>query len=182
VYISALAARLLQPSLIETIMRAIAFAGILFCFLNTTKGQTNDNIRPFEVSISNADYSMAYSLLTILTHKEIRVIFQGGLQGEKDSLVFSKLLQPSDTVRQISAINLRKLKAYYSNQCINDGSQVTITLKKGGETKTVHVSNYYQEDIGKIIYLMNTLVPEKYKVWYDKEQLIAKYKKCNEKK
>ena len=89
-----------------------------------------------------------------------------------------KSLQPSDTLQQISEINISQLKDYYANPCIEDGSQVTVVIKKGNEKKSVHVSNYYQEDIGKIIYLVNSLVPSKYKIWYDKDRLIADYKRC----
>jgi len=71
------------------------------------------------------------------------------------------------------------LKEDYANLCIDDGSQITVTLKKDGKKKSVRLSNYYHDDIGKIIYLVNSLVPEKYKVWYDKQRLIDDYARCN---
>lgn len=164
--------------------RSIVLLTFFSCADQTTKGQVNSrpknyDINSFEAIIVNSDYSMAYSIQTILTHKQLKIIFKSGLVGEKDSVLFSNSLQPSDTLQQISEINLSTLKGYYSNNCIEDGSQVTVTLKKGNDIKSVHLSNYYQEDIGKIIYLVNSLVPDKYKVWYDKEKLIADYKKCN---
>ena len=162
----------------------IVLHGLLSCLAINSYGQTCinnrfDDIMPFEAIIANADYSMAYSIKTILTNKEVKIIFDGKVEGDKDSVIFSKSLPPSDTLRQISAISLIHLKSYYSNDCILDGSQVTVTLKRGKETKTVHLSNYYQEDVGKILYLVNSLIPDKYKVWYDKEKLIADYKLCN---
>ena len=157
---------------------------LLSCTDSKTNGQSNSKfesstIKPFEATILNSDYSMAYSLLTILTNNQLKIIFKSDLVGEKDSVLFSKSLQPSDTLRQISNINLDSLKEYYSNDCISDGSQVTVTLKKNGKEKSVHLSNFYQDDVGKIIYLINSLVAEKYKVWYDREKLIADYKRCN---
>jgi len=122
---------------------------------------------------------MAYSVLTVLTEKQLKIIFKSDIVGEKDTLLFFQSLKPSDTLQQIREIHLSKLKEYYSNQCIEDGSQLTVTLKKDGKIKAVHLSNYYHDDIGKIIYLVNSLVPAKYKVWYDKEKLIADYKRCN---
>jgi len=157
---------------------------LLSCAGQPTKGEVKNSsktyeINPFEAIIVNSDYSMAYSIQTILTHKHLSIVFKSGLEGEKDTLLFSKPIQPSDTIQQIGEINLSNLKEYYSNNCIEDGSQITVTLKKGSSAKSVHLSNYYQEDIGKIIYLVNSLVPDKYKVWYDKEELIADYKRCS---
>jgi hypothetical protein len=156
----------------------------LSCTHNVTKGESNNklgshSIEPFEATILNSDYSMAYSVLTILTKNELKIVFKGGLVGEKDSVLFSNSLQPSDTLQQISNINLDSLKEYYSNDCISDGSQVTVTFKKNGKEKSIHLSNFYQDDVGKIIYLINSLVADKYKIWYDKEKLIADYKRCN---
>jgi hypothetical protein len=133
----------------------------------------------FEVSFLNFHGAEAYSLHTVLTDKELKVILKSDLDGVKDTLLFSKQIQYSDTIRLISEINLNKLKKSYSNPCISDGSQITVVLKKGRKTKSVHLSNFYHEDIGKMVYLINSLVPEKYKIWYDKEFLLGEYKRCN---
>ena len=135
-------------------------------------------LEPFEATILNSDYSMAYSVLTILTNNKLTIVFKSDLVGEKDSVIFSKSLQPSDTLQQISNINFNSLKEYYSNECVSDGSQVTVTLTKNEIKKIIHLSNFYQEDVGKIIYLINSFVADNYKIWYDKEKLIADYKRC----
>ena len=157
---------------------------LLSCGNGTSKKQVSISpgkydIIPFEASILNSDYAMAYSVLTVLTEKQLKIIFKSDLVGEKDSVLFIRALQPSDTLKQISEIRLNGLKEYYTNQCIDDGSQIRVTFKKGGNKKTVHLSNYYHDDIGKMIYLVNSLIPEKYKVWYDKQKLIDDYIKCN---
>lgn len=167
--------------LITVILTLLLFIG------NATNGQTDGNnkkynIKKFGAIIVNSDYSMAYSIIMALSDKQLKIIYKSGLEGGKDTLLFSKNLLPSDTLQQISEINLSKLKKYYSNNCIEDGLQITVILKKDNQIKSVHLSNYYQEDIGKIIYLVNSLVPDKYKVWYNKEKLIADYKRCNENK
>jgi hypothetical protein len=117
-------------------------------------------------------------VLTILSSKELKIIFKSDLEGEKDSVLFSRTLQPSDTLEKISNINLDSLKEYYTNDCIQDGSQLTITFKINGNDKIVHLSNYYQEDIGKIVNLTNSLVADKYKIWYDKKELTDSYLNC----
>ena len=133
----------------------------------------------FEVTLVNSDYSLAYSVYIVLTQKKLDIVFKSGLVGGKDSLLFSTPVQPSDTLQELSNLDISQLKPYYSNDCISDGTQITIDVKKNSVTKTVHLSNYYQEDIGKMIYLMNSLVPDKYRVLYDKKQLKAYDKLCN---
>ena len=157
---------------------------LLIFISNYLVGQTNSDTKnngiiPFQVVIINSDYAMAYSVQIFLTDKQIKIGYKSGLEGGKDTLLFFKAIQPSDTLKQISEIDLSKLKLRYFNDCIEDGSQITVILKRGNVIKSVHLSNYYQNDIGKIIYLVNSLVPEKYKVWYNKEKLIAEYKKCH---
>jgi hypothetical protein len=165
------------------ILYSIISVILLLSFVdNKIKAQTSDNRQPdlkdFKVSIVNSDYSMAYSVLIILTNKKLEIKYRGGLVGDKDSLLFSKDMLASDTLRQISEISLTKLKTFYANACISDGSQIVVRLAKYRQNKSIQLSNYYQEDIGKIIYLINSLVPTKYKVWYNKEKLLADYKKC----
>ena len=81
------------------------------CTDNPTKGQSNSkpegyNIKPFEATILNSDYSMAYSVLTILTSNDMKIVFKSDLVGEKDSVLFSKSLRASDTLQQISTLIL----------------------------------------------------------------------------
>lgn len=136
----------------------------------------------FSVVIVDGFYAEAYSIVTELTDKNLKIIFRSDLEDEKDKTVFYKDLPLSDTLQQISKIDLHELKDYYTNPCVHDGSQVTIIFKKDNTKKVVHVSNFYQEEVGKVIYLINSLVPKKYKIWYDKEELIADYKRCTEEK
>jgi hypothetical protein len=136
------------------------------------------NISPFELEVIDANFSEAYSHTIIITSKELRVVFKSGEVGEHDSLLFLKSLSPSDTLQQISNINLNGLKKIYENICVADGSQIVIISKKNEKTKSVQLSNYYREDIAKIIYLVNDLLPEQYKVFYDKKELLADSNIC----
>jgi hypothetical protein len=156
---------------------------LVLSFFHKVKGQVHSTItknimQPFEVRITNMNYSMAFSTIAILNQKELKIQFKGGLKGENDTLLFSKFMTFSDTLKAISEIDIDKLEIYYSNECIDDGSQLGVSITKGDSTKYVYLSNYYQEDIGKIIYLINSLVPRQYKIWYDKEKLIADFKEC----
>ena len=145
------------------------------CISGDTK---NLNLKPFELTVHDEDYSMAYALQYVLTDKDLKIIFKGELEGEKDSTLFKTTLQPSEILSKLSIINIDSLHEHYSNPCIKDGSQVTVKLNKDNKTKTVHLSNYYQADIGLAIELINSLTPKKYKIWYDKIILIKDQENC----
>ncbi|MCW3110354.1 MAG: hypothetical protein JWQ09_4860 [Segetibacter sp.] len=154
---------------------------------NKKSGDTNSsvdtknvdlNLKPFELIVYDADYSMAYTLQYILTDKDLKIIFKGELQGEKDSTLFKTTLQPNEALNKLSNINIDSLKESYSNPCIMDGSQVTVKLNKDHKSKTVHLSNYYQTDIGLAIELINSLTPKEYKIWYDKAKLLEDQENC----
>ncbi len=130
------------------------------------------------MTVYDADYSMAYVFQYILTDKNLEIIFKGELEGEKDSTLFKIDLQPNETLNKLSNINLDGLQKRYSNPCMMDGSQVTVKLSKDNKTKTVHLSNYYQADIGLAIELINSLTPKKYKIWYDKTTLLKDQENC----
>lgn len=158
-------------------MLTILLSSVTFSFGQSANSTNVDST--FEITLINSDYSLAYSTFIVLTNRKLSIIYKGELVGEKDSLLFSTSVQQSDTLKQISNIDITQLKNYYSNDCVSDGTQITVDIKKNGFIKTVHVSNYYQEDVGKIIYLVNSLIPNKYQIWYDKKKLKAFDKLCN---
>ena len=135
---------------------------------------------PFELIITDSDYSMAYGLQYILTEKNLNVVFKGGLEGEKDSVVFTKDFRPDKKIQMLSSLNLDSLQEYYENPCILDGSQITVNFQKDHKTKTIHLSNYYQSDVGLAIEQINKLAPKKYEIWYDKESLLQDQNDCTE--
>jgi hypothetical protein len=59
------------------------------------------------------------------------------------------------------------------NPCLANGSKFYVSITKNGKWKRVYLGNYYQQDVGNFVTLVNKLVPEKYRVWYDKERLEA---------
>ena len=133
-------------------------------------------IESFQYSIRNSGMIRSEIFETILTEKHIRVIQGDG----DDALQFSTPILYSDTLNRISEMNLSTMDSLYSNVCIADGIQLTAVLKKGDSTKTVHISNFYQPDIGLAIEYINAYVPEKFRITYDKKQLEEEYIKCQE--
>lgn len=160
----------------------LSIAGLLFLFYQKKFANTSvtklantdlvhDPIQPFEMRITNSNYSNAFSVAYLINQNELKIIFQGGLEGEKDSVIFQKHLQPSRSLQKLSAIKLDSLKRYYANPCVRDGSQIFVQIKKDSMEKQVQLSNFYQQDIGLAIEMINKLVPKKYIIWYDKKNL-----------
>ena len=49
--------------------------------------KSDKSIKPFLIEVINSDYSMAYSISVVLTNKSLKIIYKGGLEGEKDSIL-----------------------------------------------------------------------------------------------
>jgi hypothetical protein len=135
---------------------------------------------PFELTIIDTNGSEAYSIQYVLTDKNLKIFFKGSLEGEKDTTLFLGALEPNETLKTLSDLNIDTLKNEYINPCIKDGSQISVIFKKNNLTKTIHLSNFYQSDIGFAIQLINKLTPEKHKIWYDKEKLLKGQLDCEE--
>lgn len=135
-------------------------------------------LAPFEVKLLNSDYALTYFVQTTITQNKVTITVSSGRMDERDSIVFKKTLEPSAALQQLGNTTLEGLKKNYANDCMEDGLQLTITVKRKNKRKSVHVANYYQENIAAVIDLVNTLVPDRYRTWYDKDKLVADYKRC----
>ena len=158
-------------------MKAIVLTLLLWVTLSSN-GQTPTSIKEFEITVSSFNFPMKPFGKVVLKKNELTVLKETRLEKDKDTILFTIDLKPTDTLKIISEINLDSLKNYYSNNCIDDGSQISVVLKKDNIIKSVMLDNYYQDEIGTIIYFMNSIVPKKYQIWYDKKQLITDYKNC----
>jgi hypothetical protein len=138
----------------------------------------NEPIEPFELSVADYNYSLAYSVLYNLTNEKLTITFRGELENEKDSVLYSTSDLPKRQLKKISEIHIDSLNTDYSNDCIDDGNIKLISIKKGSITKTVHLSNYYHPELSPAIELINGIVPEKYKMYYNKADLIQEMRNC----
>ena len=135
-------------------------------------------INPFTLTLTDSDYSLAYALQYVVTEKDLKVVFRGEVEGEKDSILYYTPLPMSESLRALSRVELDSLHYYYRNLCIDDGSQLSITFKKGDKVMQVHLSNYYQQDVGIAIDLINEVTPEQYHIVYQKAKLLKAQLDC----
>lgn len=140
---------------------------------------TENVIEPFELTVINFDYSLAYGIAYKISNEDLQIIFKGELEGEKDTTLFQTKLESSPQLKNLGTIAFyNNLNDSYSNPCIADGSQINVRFVKGEIKKSIHLSNYYQEDIGKIIDLINRIVPSKYQIHYDQNKLEEYLRNC----
>lgn len=161
----------------KNLLITIAFSIYAFASF-AQKGSSGKAATPFEIVVYDSDYSMAITYQYVLTNNAVKIVHKAELVGEKDSVLFQAKFNPDTVLKVVSCINIDSLKERYTNICVNDGSQITVVISKGGSTKSVHLSNYYRADIAAIIQLINTVVPEEYYIWYDKDDLIERMKNC----
>lgn len=135
-------------------------------------------IKPFTLTLLNSNFGSAYSIEYFLSETALQIIIYGEAKGNKDSVIYARKLKPTEQLQKMSEINLDSLEAYYDNPCVEDGLILFVEMTKGGKKKHVQLSNYYRPEIGKVIDLINALVPKKYKISYDKERLVRELKEC----
>jgi len=152
---------------------------------NNNKNDTAEyKLVPFELTVEDADYSMSQTFIYKISENKIEIFSRSDInlvgmrKGGNMDTVYKADLEGNATLKKLSNINLDNLQDGYSNHCIMDGSQLTVKLNKDGKSKTVHLSNYYQTDIGLVIELINTLTPKKYKIWCDKSTLLKGQEDC----
>ena len=157
---------------------SIALICIIACSDDMPEQSITDKsiLQSFQFSIKNNGQFKSETHQTIISEKNIRVILGNG----NDSLQFNMPLLYSDSLNRISEISLSALDSVYSNDCIADGLQLTTKIVKGDSSKTVFISNFYQPEIGFAIDYINSYVPEKFRIHYDRKQLEEEYIKCRE--
>ncbi len=153
---------------------------ILSFVLIFTISCNNKPIESFELSIADYNYSLAYSVLYQLSNEKLTITFRGELENEKDSVLYSTTELPKNKIRQLAEINIDSLSVLYSNICIRDGDIKSFRFKKNGKSKSVSLQNYYHTELSPAIEIINRIVPEKYKMHFDKDRLIKKMEDCGE--
>ena len=146
----------------------------LFLFFSCTETK----IDPFYLSIRDFNYSLAYSVIYELNENELVLKSIGELEGEVPLILYTTKDLPKKNLLTISQIDLDSLNVYYANPCIDDGDIKDLRLKKDGKQKDIRLSNYYHPIMGEAVELINKMVPEKFQIDYDKDELIGDLKNC----
>ena len=155
--------------------------GLILSFVLIFTVSCNEKpIEPFELSIADFNYSLSYSILYKVSNEKLTIAFRGELENEKDSILYLTTQLPKDKIRQLSQINIDSLSVFYSNNCIRDGDIKSFLFSKSGKSKSVSLHNYYHPKLSPAIGMINEIVPDKFKMYYSKNELIDGMKRCGE--
>lgn len=104
-----------------------------------------------------------------------------GLQRDQDRLVFNQefdAAQKEKVVRLLESIDFEGLKERYSNDCLDDGSQLLLHFRKNALERPVHLSNYYLGEVARIIEFENSIAPKHLEIWHDHQRLLKALERC----
>jgi len=126
--------------------------------------ETGNN--PFILKLIVSDFSMSYSLKYEMANLQYKITLINGLEGERDSVIYSQTLPNNQTVQKILNLNLFRLQNKYENQLVEDGTRLTIIFIINKRAKIISVNNVFQKDIGQLIGFMNDITPTIYQIKY----------------
>ena len=146
-------------------------------------GQLFNNLKDtsskFEFSIELHTHIQETKTRIFFDNSIVKVLTKGSNEKiNNDSTLFYSKLTSIDNLKFIHTINFDSLNFYYSNPCVDDGFTLEVFYSGNGVNKHIILDNYYQNNVGEVINFINTKLPERYKIWYDKKRLISDYKNC----
>jgi hypothetical protein len=134
--------------------------------------EAKDIIEPFRFTLIYSAPVSFYKMKYEITEKELK-IKDIRIDLLSDSIVYKTQIS-QNIIDELSIINMDSLKEYYFNPCVMDGFSISTNIRN----KTVVVSNFYLPEIGFIVETINSFIPEKYKIWYEKKRLIRAQERC----
>ncbi len=138
----------------------------------------------FQLSLRDTDYSMARTRIYQLTNDQLAITV-GGLQRDQDNLVFKHEFDSEETarvVRLLDSIDFEGLKEQYSNDCMDDGSQILLDFRRDTLERSIHLSNYYLVEVARIVEFANSIAPKHLEIWYDRERLLKALERCEKRR
>ncbi len=138
----------------------------------------------FRLSLRDTDYSMARTRIYQLTNDQLSITV-GGIQRDQDRLVFKHKFdseEKAEVVRLLDPIDFEGLKKRYSNDCMDDGSQIVLDFRRDTLERSVHLNNYYLEEVAGIVEFTNSIAPKHLAIWYDRERLLKALERCEKRR
>ena len=123
------------------------------------------------LSIYNADYSTGDGYTYRILENSVTVIESYGEIDSKPKIVWCRKFSDSPYLNYLCNLDTNIFFSNYRNSSVQDGLQLSFSFTKKKKKYQTHVSNYYSPQIDSIVTYVNLLVPERYRIWYDKEKL-----------
>jgi hypothetical protein len=160
------------------------FIFLTLALVGQLKAQQNST---FEFWISSLDKA-AYDRMTYHVTANNIIIKDGpydfiyfAKNYKRDKVVFKQTLDSlgkTGFYKIAGAIFSDTLKSQYTNLCIIDGTILHFHFEWNDKEKFTTLSNYYLDKMKPFVDFINKNVPEKYKIYYDKEGLEKLMKDC----
>ncbi|MBV7531211.1 hypothetical protein [Chitinophaga sp. sic0106] len=115
----------------------------------------------FQIEIWDMNSSMAYSTHYQITNDSLFVFFQDGLEGGKNTMLFSKALsqnQGDSICNFFSQLRLDTFRLEYINPAVEDGDQKEIRLRYRNIDKKLTISNVYIPSLGELYEMINRTI------------------------
>jgi hypothetical protein len=149
-------------------MKALLIIG----FMLITNLDLPKKVSNFTIDIFDYNYSMAYTLHYHITNDSVSVIKLNGLNAEHSVCLLQKKLDPvnrSQLLNLLSSSSFKSLKNEYKNPLVNDGDQKTVVIQLNGQKKIIEIENIYNEEIARLIYKVNRVLKDEFKIKYVKK-------------
>lgn len=142
---------------------------VLFFTFSCNSKYPNDEKTNFSIEILNLYFGRVESI-TLLTNDSIKS--EIGKTKGKEKKIARKLEDREKEKIGIFVKNfpLKGLKNQYVNENIEDGIQMKFIIRIDDFQKTIYTSNEYQDDLGKLVKKVVSLLPEDY-IGYNKDAL-----------
>ncbi len=138
----------------------------------------------FQLSLQDTDHSMARIRIYRLTNDQLSITV-GRLQHDQDELVFRHEFDGEEkarVARLLDSIDFEGLKERYSNDCMDDGSQILLHFRRDTLERSVHLSNYYLDEVARIVEFENSIAPKHLEIWYNRERLLKAFERCKKRR
>ena len=142
-------------------MKQILFITSLVCFVlvpSCTPQQDSIEAETFKVTVTNFYFGRT-DAVTTLTQDSL--IARWGVMNN-DIKTLARKLNIEEKVRVKRFMNkfpIKTLKDQYVNEAVEDGTQMQFDFYIGNTSKRIFVANKYVEDLGKLVELLDSLLP-----------------------
>lgn len=156
-------------------LKIIGSIFVLLLISCNERSKTIKNIEPFTLSITTFNYAnrlLEGELNYTLTENKLEISNKTTIGGHI-LILKSKKLIPSNTLFELSKLNLDTLDDFYENPLIppTSGNVIFFEFSKNKKTKSIFAHSYYHNHLGQIIQNLNKLIDDKYKILYDSNSL-----------
>jgi len=151
----------------------------VFCISCAHREDVKVNCDSTEVILSTSEHDLAFGIQYIYKDTDLIILLKRGHEELDDSILFQKKILEPSLLSSIRKISIDSLNPLYENPCIVGGTEIYLIVKKGAKQKLIKLSNYHHPVFGELIELINQNVPSEFKINYDKQELIEKYKDCD---